>query len=178
MTDARARPYWRRVAVIVLAGACYVGGGTQALVGLLHRSPWDWGQMATSASSWAVGMFLVAALLRLAAFKSARQGGDRAADRAIKAGALPATAQPDDWIARLTHRVRDLRQSRRILTVMLVLVAALVGIAAVVNDNDWPVWTLAVGLAAFAVVPFHWHSRQINRGSRLIDTLRGAESVG
>jgi hypothetical protein len=173
VTDAQGRLFWGRTIVVVLAGGCYVASGAQAADSLLLRAPWDWSLIVGLAGGWALGMLGVATFIKL--------GGQRRnqdVTGAVDAGELPADARPEEWLPRLTRHVRELRQLRTAVVVLLGSTAVLVGVAAVAtNDNSWAVWTLAVLLGAFIAVPFLWLWRRIRNARRLLDAL-GAEGAG
>lgn len=52
------------MAAVVLVGACYVGAGNQAVRSLMGRDAWNWLESLLYAGAWALGMGVVAGLLR------------------------------------------------------------------------------------------------------------------
>jgi len=99
----------------------------------------------------------------------------RAENAVVDAGALPPDADPHEWSIRL-GRMRDtLRQTRWSTAGMCAVIGGLVGAAAAeANGNSVAVWALAIGLIAFAVVPFWWASRRLEATERVLGRAQGS----
>jgi hypothetical protein len=136
----------------------FVGAVQQSLHGLLSRESWNWAEMALYAVGWG--------LLAPPAWWLGRRAGESgwvpqhpsAAARArrsklvapaVRAGALPADADPEVWRPALLGAMHEMRGQRWLAVALAVVGGGLTGAAAAVaNDNAWSVWAVAVVVTA------------------------------
>lgn len=68
----------------------------------------------------------------------------------------------------LTAEIRQWNGLRRLAAVYAAVVAILIGLAAVIaNDNAWGVWALALIVAGVGLVAFGWSGRRLRIARRL-----------
>jgi peptidoglycan/LPS O-acetylase OafA/YrhL len=94
----------------------------------------------------------------------------------VRSGSLPPDADADLWRRVLVAEVRQWNCLRWLAAVYAAVVAGLVGLAAVVaNDNAWGVWAVAVTVAAVGLVAFRWSDRRRRVARRLLAELPAGE---
>ena len=157
----------------VLVGATYVGAGNQAIRSLIGRDPWNWLELLLHGGAWALGMGIVAVMLRAGWIPSWGDAEGRAMLRdALRTGELPPGARPEAWRRLLKQEVDETRQLRCLGVSLLALNAVLVAVAAaVVNDNAWTLWALAVALGALLVIPVRRLGVRAERAEALLARL-------
>lgn len=161
------------MAVVAVAGGCYVAAGQEAAVALIRRAEWNWNEAALYGGVWALGMVAVGSMHR-AGWLPARgdRDGREMVQTALERGELPAGARDDRWRRLLRQEADEARPDRRLATFFMGLVAVLVVAASVVgNGNAWSLWLLALGLAAFIPIPVRRLARQEERAEALLPRL-------
>lgn len=158
---------------VVLVGACYVGAGNQAVRSLIGRDAWNWLESLLYAGVWALGMGVVAGLLRAGWLPSRGDAEGRAMlEDALRTGELPPGARRDAWHRLLDQEVEEARQLRLLSLFFMPLNAVLVAAAAAVANDDAPeLWLLAVALGAFVVVPARALRRRAEQARTLLARL-------
>jgi hypothetical protein len=176
VTEERRGQGWGLLLVLGVTAGIFVGGFQQAVLGLVSGEPWNWAEMAVYVVGWAVLGPPAMWLAWRAADRSLRQSPAtpvgparrRFVAPAMRSGALPADAEPELWRRVLTAEVRQWNGLRWLAAVYGAVVAALIGLAAVVaNDNAWGVWALAVIVAAVSLAAFRWAGRRLRVARRL-----------
>jgi hypothetical protein len=134
--------------------------------------------MFLSGGVWSIAMAGVAGAQRAGWFPSwGDPEGRKMLREALSTGELPPGARPDAWRRLVRQDLDDARQGRWFAGLFMALVAVLVAVAAVLeNDNAWTLWVLAVGLAAFIAVPVRSLSRRAERAQKLLARLDAAQS--
>ena len=173
----RTRKWWRYWSALTVA-SIYFGSLVQALSGLQNQRPWNWVGMIVPAVLFAAALPILRGVQQKGGFLAPPNDDwqrRRAENAVVTAGALPPDADPYEWSLRL-GRMRDvLRQARWSIAGMCAVIGGLVGAAAAeANGNSVALWALAIGLIAFAVVPFWWASRRLEATERVLGRAQGS----
>ncbi|MGY1664840.1 hypothetical protein [Geodermatophilus sp. SYSU D00696] len=177
MTEEGRGQWWGLSLVLGVTAGIVVGGSQQAVRGLVGGEPWNWAEMAVYVVGWAVLGPPVMWLAWRAADRSLRQQSPatpvgparrRFVAPATRSGALPADAEPELWRRVLAAEVRQWHGLRWLAAVYGAVVASLIGLAAVVaNDNAWGVWAVATIVAVVSLAAVRWSGRRLRVAQRL-----------
>jgi hypothetical protein len=183
MTEDRRGQWWGLLLVPGVAAGILVGGIQQAVLGLVSGEPWNWAEMAAYVVVWAVLGPPVMWLAWRATERALRQQSPsmpvgparrRFLAPAMRSGSLPPDADSDAdlWRRVLVVEARQWNGMRWVAAVYAAAAAGLVGLAAVVaNDNASGVWAVAVIVAAAGLVAFRWSDRRLRVARRLLAEL-------
>lgn len=151
MEERPRRPRWRPLAVAAAGNGVGFAAIQQSVAGLLWQEPWHWDAFALTAGIFGL---LVGPAWMLGARLGARAGAPARVDRvrraelvraALDAGRIPGGADPGAWRRALAEERRETSAAVGLVFFYAVLVAAMVGAAAVVaNDGSPAVWAVAV----------------------------------
>lgn len=149
MTGGRPVRRWAARLLVAVAAGIFVGGSQQAVNGLLGGERWSWAEMAASVVLWAVlgppvGWLVSRALERGHLPQSPSAGVRTRRSELVRpvmaAGTVPPEADPEVWRRALDDEVREWNGQRWVWGAFALVVAALIGGAAVrSNGNDWRV---------------------------------------
>ncbi len=177
VTEERRGRWWDLLLVLGVIAGIFVGGFQQAVLGLVGGEPWNWAEMAVYVVGWAVLGPPAMWLAWRAADPSLRQQSPatpvgparrRFVAPAMRSGSLPADADADVWRRVLAAEARQWNGLRWLAAVYGAVVASLIGLAAVVaNDNAWGVWAVALIVAAVSLAAFRWSGRRLRIARRL-----------
>ncbi len=156
------------VVVLVLAD------GMASAWSLVTAEPWSWRRFGTflgPALAGAVGSSVGQELVRRGVIQGrpgVRRRLEGAADtsNALRTGVLPASADPDEWRARVRRRLRTGVTIALICTASCVVAATLTAMTAHLNNGDDPaLWTMATVVLLLGLAPV-WQLRRLRRRAR------------
>ncbi len=156
--------------LLVLAGRAATGGavygpGLQAFEVLSDDGTWSWAEVASRSAFFAVAMAVLTVVVRR--YSQDTQERDTVA-RVLSAGALPSGAEPEQWAGRLRVARYRLQSDRTAACAFSVLLAALVGAAALQSAGpDVGVWLYVAALLGAGVVLTVRQHRRLRTAERL-----------
>ncbi|MGY1754007.1 hypothetical protein [Blastococcus sp. SYSU D01042] len=165
----------RRRAVVLVAGALYVGAGRAALEALVRNEPWNWWLFLLYACGWLVGMAVFWAVLQAVRYRDAPRDRDllegrNVVEEALRTGLLPEGLAPVAWRRAMTEEIRSARHNRWAVAALGLCIVVLVAVAAVL-DSDPVAGVLAAVLVLASAAVDRWCARRVRQAEDLLAAL-------